>query len=142
MRNRQINYLIPSLIFAALLPGATALAYYQITGDPTMRPLGITLSKLAENNTAGSATGLLVDIGWGRNTTTPNSRREVKAALEKALSVYGIDYIVRLRDTNGAQIEIFFKTGSVRLGPYRLADVASGIAPALAALQMSKYQQE
>ena len=136
-KKRKLNLVIPALIAAAVTPGAAALIFYKVTGDPTMQPLGITLSKLAGRYTTGQTSGILVQVEWGRNANTPNTPEEVVAALEKSMGVYGIDFLVRVQDSKGDTIRIFFETGSSRIGPYNLADVASGIGPALAAFKMS-----
>lgn len=137
MAKQRISLLIPALIFVAVLPGASALLFYNVTGDPTMQPLAITFSKLAERNSNGDAAGIVVEVEWGANARSSNTRHQVQQTLEKAMSVYGIDYLVRIEDTTDDKISIFFVTASGRMGPYRLSNVASGISPAIAAYRLS-----
>lgn len=138
MQNRKFSVPIAALIIAVTLPGAAALFYYQFTGDPTMQPLGITLSKLAEHETTGRVSGIVAEVEWGRAAKTPNTKEEVNQALQQALAVYGIDYRVRFIDRPGDRIIITFVAGANRFGPYHLANAASGIAPALAAFHLTE----
>lgn len=138
MAKTRIKLLVPALILAVTLPGALAVAYFKLSGDPTMQPLAITIKKLAEGNSNGQATGIIVEVGWGQLAKPSNTRQEVRQALHMAMSVYGIDYTIRFLDITGDKIAIFFITGSGRMGPYQLANVSSGIMPAIAAFRIQE----
>ncbi len=138
MPRRRLNMIIPAMTIAVALPALLSLAYYKFTGDPTLRPLGVTLDSLAEVETKGYSGGVTVEINWGRDAQTPNSRAQVSRALEKALSIYPVDYRVRIREIPGDRVEVYFKTGSTRIGPYPLSNVAAGIPPVLDAYNLAQ----
>jgi hypothetical protein len=137
MPRRRLNLIVPILTIIVALPALLSLAYYRFTGDPTLRPLGVTIESLTEAATPGYTSGITVEILWGRNATSPSSRAQISRALEKALSIYPVDYRVRIREKDGDRIEVYFKTGSSSIGPYSLANVAAGIPPVLEAYNLS-----
>jgi hypothetical protein len=138
MPKRHFNILLPVVIVIVALPAAASLLYYKLTGDPTLRPLGVTLASLTENNIEGYNNGITVQIDWGAGAQSPNTRTQVKAALQKAMSIYPVDFQVRLTETAGDTVQVFFLIDSSRIGPYSLGNVASGIEPALAAYNLGR----
>ncbi|MGR3290509.1 MAG: hypothetical protein ACU0C9_04865 [Paracoccaceae bacterium] len=133
MFKTRYSYFFPVLIFVLVLPSALALLYVRLTGDQSMRPLGITLSNQTANTAGSAARGISVQIDWGVQANSPNSQQQVQQLLQNALSGYGIDYQIKIRDTADAKIEIYFVVEHSRLGPYRLQNIAEGIPAALAA---------
>ncbi len=128
---------LAGVILLVSLPAMGSLIYYRLTGDPTFRPLGITISSLTERLVGGTSGGITVQINWGDNANPPNSRQQVRQVLEKALSVYTVDFSLRFQDTGGDSIQIYFVTDNSRLGPYRLNNISSGIPAALAAYNIA-----
>ncbi len=124
---------LSALIGVLALPALASLIYVKYTGDTTMRPLGITLANLTENSVTGTSAGITVQINWGKNTRSPNTKAQVELAINKSMSVYPVDFLVRLTETKGDRIQIYFLAGTNRLGPFSLQNVSSGIPAALAA---------
>lgn len=142
MPERHFSIFLPAVIGVIALPTVAALLHFKLTGDPTSRPLGIDVANLTNTAADGKSAGINVDVRWGADVQTPNTKGEVKLALSNALGVYGIDYRVMVTDTAGATIEIFYVVGDVRIGPFRLGNAAAGISPALAAYHMDEIVQE
>ncbi len=138
MPKRHFSFILPALIVIVALPAVASLLYYKLTGDPTLRPLGVTLASLTENNIEGYNNGITVQIDWGADAHSPNSRAQVKSVLQKAMSIYPVDFQVRLTETDGDSVQIYFLIDANRFGPYSLANAASGIGPALAAYNMGR----
>ncbi len=138
MPKRRLNLVVPVLIVAIGLPATLSWAYYKLTGDPTLRPLGVTLNSLRENDVAGYEAALVVTINWGRDTRSANTPRQVEAALRKALQVYQVDFQIRRRRVAGDHVSVFFDAGPNRFGPYSLVDIAAGIPVAVEAVQMAR----
>ncbi len=134
--NRRANLIIFGMVLAVALPAALSYGYYSFTGDPTMRPLGITLASLSESGVPGFTGDIVVLIEWGRSARPLSTREEVKAALQAAMSVYPADTRIKLRETAGDRVRVFFLVGENRMGPYSLANVAAGIRPAIEAYGM------
>ena len=138
MPKRRLSLVLPVLIVVIGLPATVSWAYYKFTGDPTLRPLGVTLSSLRESEVAGFEAAMVVTIDWGRDARSPNTPREVEGALHRALKSYQIDYQIRRRSVAGDRIHVYFDAGPNRFGPYSLADVAAGIPVAVEAVQIAR----
>ena len=136
MRKARLDLIIPALVLAIALPAGLSWAWYRLTGDPTLRPLGVTLSSLRESEVPGFGAGLTVRIDWGAEARSPHSPAQVERILQKALRVYEMDYRIRMNRVPGAAIRVYFETGATRLGPFTLAEIAAGIPPAVAAYRM------
>ncbi len=141
MSRTQINLFLAGLIFAVTLPAMSALIYYKISGDPTFRPLGITVASLTEGLIGSTSRGITVRIEWGENANTSTTQAQVYATLENALALYPMDFLVRFHNNNGSDIRVYFVVEGSRIGPYRLQNISSGIPAALAAFNMTKRQQ-
>ena len=74
MRKPRPSYFFPMLILILTLPTAASLTYVNITGDQTMRPLGITIANLAGNLVNGSSRGVVVQINWGTDARSASSK--------------------------------------------------------------------
>lgn len=137
MPKSRPSYFFPMVILVLTLPTAASVLYVKITGDQTMRPLGITFAKMAENLIDGTSRGVIAQIDWGDAANSASSKTQVKLALQKALSVYQIEFRVKIRSVPGADIRVNFLVGKSRIGPYRLQDMSTGIPAALAAYRMA-----
>ena len=74
-RLRQNYPTIAIAIIAVAMPALLSLGYYYVTGDPTFRPLGITIERLAER---GEAVGNDVIFGTITYDGTPDGEKEQK----------------------------------------------------------------
>ena len=130
------NLFFAGVILLLSMPTVASVAYFKLTGDPTFRPLGITVASLTENLVGGTSRGITVRVEWGENSNTPNTKEQVRTALEKAMSVYPIDFLIRFQNTDSSAIGIFFVVDGADIGPYLLQNVSTGIPAALAAFGM------
>ncbi len=136
MPRRRFSLVLPVVIGVIATPAALSWAYYHFTGDPTLRPLGVTLNSLRQRRIPGFGAGITVEILWGEEAASPHDPQQVELALDKALRPYDVDYLIRITPAPGNRILAYFDVGANRLGPYGLADIASGIPPAIEALRM------
>lgn len=128
------------LIVATGLPATAALLYYMYTGDPTLRPFGISKNSLSRSDTPQALLEILVRVEWGQSAPGTTSRAGVRQILHKAMGIYEIDYRVQFRETAGDQIKVFYIVEHNRLGPYPLHNAAQGIPAALAAFRAMRTQ--
>jgi hypothetical protein len=142
MRKPRPSYFFPLVILILTLPTAAMLTYVKVTGDQSLRPLGITLANLAENLTDGTSRGVIVQIDWGTLADSGSTKAQVKQALDKTLSAYAIEYRIKIRPTRGREIQVWFQVGNSRLGPYRLNNMSSGIPAALSAYRLVAADME
>jgi len=136
-KHQRPSYFFPMLILVLTLPTAASLLYVKITGDQTMRPLGITLANLAENLIDGTSRGIIVQVDWGDQARAASTQTQVIQALQKSLDVYQVEYRVKIRPTSGNKIQVFYMVGKSKIGPYRLQNLSAGIPAAMSAYRMA-----
>jgi hypothetical protein len=133
MRKPRPSYFFPMLILILILPTAASLFYVRVTGDQTMRPLGITIAHFANNLINGTTRGVVAQVQWGASAKSASSKKQVKQALNTALSVYQFEHRVKINSVPGTKIQVFYLVENSRIGPYRLSNMSSGIPAALSA---------
>ncbi len=137
MPKRRISLILPVMITIIALPATLSQLYYRVTGDPTMQPLSVTKSSMDAHEDPDGTRGILVQINWGINSTTPSTKAKVQKALQNTLATYAVDYRIKLYDTPGDKVQIYYLVNASKIGPYQIRDAASGIKAALAALRQS-----
>ena len=134
----RINLLLPAIIVAVALPGSLAYLYFKTTGDPTLRPLGITREELAATFSDEHVLDITVQVDWGVDTKFTTPRAEVQRVLSRALQAVNVDHHFRFKDVPGDAVLITYVVGYNRFGPYRPGQAADGIRAAVAALSMER----
>jgi len=132
----RLNLLLPAIIVAVALPGSVAYMYYRSTGDPTLRPLGITREELAATISDEHVLDITVQIDWGRETDFVTPKEEVERVLSRALRAVDVDHHFRFSDVAGTEVTITYVVGYNQFGPYRPSQAADGIRAAISALRM------
>ncbi len=117
----------------AAAPAATALGVYLLTGDASLRPLGITVERLAASGDAG--TGMLaVQLAPPAGASDPQS---FATAIRESFAAQGIRVQVTMLPAMG-EGWVVFMLGEQRLGRYPLARAAEGIPTATAAWRLAQ----
>ena len=135
MASLRPSILLPILVVVAALPAAAALFLYKYTGDPSLRPLGVTKNSLSESDTPQAMLEILVRVDLGKDVATSASQDEVRQILGKALSIYNIDFRIQFRKIPGRNIAVTYIIRNNKIGPYPLHRASQGIPAALAAFQ-------
>lgn len=137
-RLRQNYPTIAIAIIAVAMPALLSLGYYYVTGDPTFRPLGITIERLAER---GEAVGNDVIFGTITYDGTPDGEKEAEMLSERLVTVFigkGVDASFRLVPEPDAEpLQIYFYVDDARLGPFNPTTAPRGILIAVDALTLS-----
>jgi len=134
----KASYLIPILILVVALPTGAALLHFQMTNDPTLRPLGLTERGLAESEIQGRAQGVTVLIIRGAENTYPIPNTEIETAIIKSLRARGVEYSVDTETVPGTDIQVFYTIGPNQFGPYSPTNAALGVKAAVAAYNLTK----
>lgn len=121
-----------ALAFGASLPTIVALIHYAITGDPTLRPLGLTQKKLWAF-AFGRQSGVEVTVLWGENAPSNTSRDQFVDTLERAMRARDIAANVELVEIAGRTVSVYFQVGELHYGPYSANNAAAGVSAATAA---------
>ena len=136
--NRRYALLF-AIIACAALPATSAYVLYEVTDNPTLRPLGITKERLAAvNGGAADGVSILVRVDWGRERTDGITRRELRETISSTLSRRTDSYMFQFEDVPGAEIGITFSVGVNSYGPFPKERMIDGIMPSLIALDATK----
>lgn len=125
------------MAFGAALPTIASLAYYMATGDPTVRPLGISKEALERFIPAVSADAdIQVTILWGSDSRFPRSQDDVIAIIGRSLDAYDVAYRFQFIDTAGDEVRLTYQVRDSRIGPFPISRAAAGIPAAVSAVRM------
>lgn len=134
-KSRQIMLLL-GLIICVALPAAGSLTLYFVTGNPLLRPLGITQEKLSDVDASPENASIMVEVGWGRDYAGRMTQSDVRRFVVNAFKTNTDDFFFRFRDVEGQAIGISFVVGANRYGPYPPGRIINGMIPSLVALKM------
>ena len=130
------------LIICVALPAGGALALYYFTGNPLLRPLGITQEKLADVDASPENASIMVEVKWGRDHKGRLTQSDVRCHVADAFKTNTDDFFFRFLEVEGETIGISFVVGSNRYGPYPPGRIINGMIPSLVALEMVKQTAE
>jgi hypothetical protein len=131
---RNIGYL---LIVVALIvfPSAASLTWYQVTKDPTVRPLGITKEALREFYGLLGGVEIVAVVGWDERRSGRVTKRQIANSLYKAFEAKGVEArVVFTPSTKGTWVA--YEIGPTTIGPYPQSRAAEGIRSAVEAYRM------
>jgi hypothetical protein len=142
MGKSRPNFLLLVLVLATALPASAALMLYKFTGDPTLRPFGLTKNSLAEGDNAQAVLEILVQLDWGVDVPATVLRDDVRQRLGNALDIYDIDFRLKFSSVPGPEINVTYVVEHNQFGPYRFHNASQGIPSALAAFRAMKQPQK
>lgn len=142
---RQIAWVI-GLIAVIVFPAAASLIYFQVTKDPSLRPLGVT--RAAEQAYArgqaedGSPLEIVVRVYWVPDHAGGHSHISLQDAFLKTFAAKGID-AVSVRFLPGrTRTTITYVVGKSIIGPIPVEQAAQGVNAAAAAFRMSEADRQ
>ncbi len=138
---RQLS-IIAILIVAIATPATLALSYYHITGDPTFRPLALTVERLV-------ARGITVEhIDVQGIVTTEDSEDGIRAAkelarkLNKAFYGKGLNSVFRVHPSaNNGPPQITLLVDQKRLGPFSPRSAPQSVQLVSEAVAIAKQER-
>ncbi|MCA0041978.1 hypothetical protein [Celeribacter litoreus] len=143
MVSKKDSILIGLLTIFIVTPAVMSLIAYLITGNPSLRPLGITFERLIEAGQINDKSAIiaLVEIGTEAESASPQS--EYKAALEITFSRLETDVQVQFRTIKGSRaVNITYIVGESRIGPFPANRAAEGVIAATEAARMVVAQRQ
>ncbi|GGD20579.1 hypothetical protein GCM10011358_01460 [Sinisalibacter lacisalsi] len=133
-QRRGVAYV--SLIAAVIvLPTAVALAWFHVTKDPNLRPLGITEQALRAYRGDGDSREIVALVDWGPTRPGGPSKAQLALSLSRAFAAKGADVRVVFREGRDAT-RITYVVGGSTLGPFPIARASDGVAAAVEAFTM------
>lgn len=125
-----------------VVPAILSLSAYFITQNPNLRPLGVTVDKLAAAGLITNSDEIIAVVSIGDRSGKHASKDEYSNAIEMAFERYNSEAQVKFRTVpNRSDITVTYLVGMNRIGPYDIANAASGIKAAVRAGRMLKSHQ-
>lgn len=126
-----------------VMPAILSLCAYFVTRNPNLRPLAITIERLAEAGLISDSGKVVAVVSIGQGTELSTSRDGYKEALETAFERFQTEVRVKFRTVPSAsQTTITYLVGNSRIGPYPISRAAEGIRAATEAERMIVAQQK
>lgn len=132
-QRRSLSYVL-LIAFLVVLPTAVALLWYRITGDPNLRPLGITEQALRAYS-GSDELEIVVVIDWVQPQAGALTPADLSATLGQAFRAKGVDVHTVYRAGQGAT-RVTYLVGETVLGPFPIARARDGIVSAVEAYKM------
>ncbi len=126
------------MALGAALPTLAALGYYVATGDPTIRPLGISKTALDRFIDPSAPTGIVVTVHWVDPTGLRQSTDELQSLIARSLDAYGADYSFDFQKTTGNRVMVTYSVGGQVIGTFPASRAVKGISAAAEALRRSR----
>lgn len=128
---------IIAIVLVVAMPAISSVVAYQITKDPTLRPLARTLNDEAIYNGTAVSNEIFAIIHWSTGREKSFTKRELSNAIHQAFASHGAVVRVIFKEvaTTNA-VTITYKVGRNELGPTRITRAADSIKGAIAAYRM------
>jgi len=131
---RNLGYLAV-VILAVIAPTLVSLGWYQLSKNPSLRPLGITKQALSAYNGGLDGVELVAYVDWVPPRTGNFTKAQLTRDLTTSFAAKGAEARIVFRDGVGTT-RITYVIGQSRLGPYTIARAAEGIVAAVEAYRM------
>jgi len=136
VRNSSI---IVALITVVALPATTSVIAYQITKDPTLRPLARTLNDEAIYNGSAISNEIIAIVHWSTGREKNFSQQDLSNAVHRAFGAHGVQVRMLFKQVDTTDtVTITYKVGRNSLGPNRVTKAADSIKGAIAVYRMYK----
>lgn len=131
---RNLGYLA-IVILAVIAPTAISLGWYQLSKNPSLRPLGITKQALNAYNGGSEAIEIVAYVDWVPPQTGYLTKAKLTRDLAMSFASKGVEARIVFRDGAGTT-RITYVIGQSHLGPYTISHAAEGIVAAVEAYKM------
>lgn len=126
-----------TIIVALVLPSGLSLLWHHWSGDPMMRPLGITQEALQDQGEAdGDALAIYAHVNWDPSDPSFPSQDALTRALTNGFSAKGLRVKVKM-SSGGGGTAVTYEVGPSTIGPFPASNAAKGINAATAAYRMN-----
>lgn len=131
-----LNSTAVAVIVGMATPATLALSISEYTGNPLLRPLGLTAAALNSVAAPSDEEVVQVELHLAPGKGTDDQAMDLAERIKKAFVAKGADaWVVILRDPAATQSFVLYRIKHYEFGPYSLPRSAQGVAPALAAFR-------
>lgn len=139
---RQISILV-ALVVAIATPATTALSYYKLTGDPTFRPLALSVERLIAGGMDVEYEHVRAVVHTGDTAEARTRALRLGRGVQAAFYGKGIDALVQYEIAPGrAPPSVTFHVARRSFGPYSGSTAARGVRAAVEVLRLNKAAAE
>lgn len=129
--------LIIGIVLVVAMPAISSVVAYQITKDPTLRPLARTLNDEEIYNGTTMSKEIIAVVHWGTGLKKSFTQRDLSNTIHQAFAAHGVIVRVIFNETDTTNpVTISYKIGRNTLGPTRISKAADSIGGAIAAYRM------
>lgn len=134
MSGLVVNSAVIIAVVGMATPATLALSISTLTGNPLLRPLGITQEMLAAVATRQDEPVVQVELHLPEGHESEAKAMALGERIKKTFQAKGADaWVVVLRDPATSSPFILYRVKQYQFGPYSVARSAHGVIPALAA---------
>ncbi|OIP82825.1 MAG: hypothetical protein AUK37_08425 [Rhodobacterales bacterium CG2_30_65_12] len=133
-QRRSLGYLF-LIIFVVVAPTVASLGWYQLSKNPSLRPLGITKQALTAYNGGSDGIEIVALVDWVPTDAGNYSQARLSRALTESFAAKGVELRIEFRPGQSTT-RVTYRVGKTVLGPYSTARAAEGIAAAVEAYNM------
>ena len=135
MRRKRGLATIIAIVLLVVTPTVVSLIWYKVTGNPWIRPLGITQEKIRAYEGFSSVLEIVAVVDWDPARSGQVAREDLRRALTQAFKVKGVPVRV-VFNPGSSGTRITYRVGPSNIGPYPRARAAEGIGAAVEAYRM------
>ena len=123
------------IVGVIVFPSVAALGWFQLSKNPSLRPLAITEQALAAYNGVAEGPEIVALVDWVPPRTGNYTRKRLVQSLTQAFAAKGVDVRIKFRPGHDAT-RVTYKIGKTILGPYPTTRASEGIRAAVEAYKM------
>lgn len=135
MRRKRGMATLVAIILLVVTPTAISLLWYWLTGNPLIRPLGITQEKIQAYEGGGKALEIIAVVEWDQARAGTLSQDELGTVLSQAFRSKGLKVRLMYRPSDTG-IRVTYKVGPSVIGPFSQGRAAEGVGAAVDAYRM------
>jgi len=144
--NKRPVLWMTGLIGVIAFPMVASLVYFQISRDPSLRPLGVTqeAERAYERGASGESRPLeiTVRVHWAPGHTGGHTHLSLREAFHKSFESKGITAVDVRFLTGRDRTTVTYVIGSSTIGPVPVEQAAQGVNAAVDAFHMSQEDRE
>ncbi len=137
MKKKRNNLTLLFVVLAVVGPMAIMMLVYEITKNPTLRPLARTENDVAIHNGAIIANKVIANIRWTTKRQKNFSQQDLEHIIRRAFKARGVRVFISFDEVNSNDnVTITYQVGVNKIGPTRIANAADSIREVITVYRM------
>ncbi len=137
MGTKKNSFIIGGIVLFVAAPALIAMAAYQITENPALRPLARTKNDVAIHQGEIVANSIYAKIRWTTGRGKNFSQQDLEGAIRTAFKRHGVQVVVLFEEVDSTDtVSITYQVGINTFGPTPIYKTEDGIKGAIIAYRM------